>query len=158
MNTTSPSEPRETKIADLVAYDAGGQPVLVVDAKARDVPPEAVEQVADVHEAIQPRPPFAMLVGPAEIVLFAWNGSGLVEVARLDTTSILREYDTEFGRKRIFEDYLIWLTEAWLHDIAYRWKSPFPPGVDLLKRVGLADRLAGGTTRSEVKLGRSPLP
>lgn len=151
VGTTAPGE------ADIVAVDRNGATVLVVEANAQEPTAASQQQLAANLALANPAPPYGMLVGPSHIVLFSWDGKTLAEVSRMESAAVLSEYDTSFGRKRVFEDHLVNLTEAWLRDVAFHWKSPSPPAYDHLKAVGLADRLAGGSTRTEVRLGRAAL-
>jgi hypothetical protein len=92
---------------------------------------------------------FVLTIDPNGIHLFRPAGENLGEpIVRLDTQQILQHYDPEFPGKRVFESYLLTLVEAWLRDLAYHWKSEKPPGTDELRRAGLLEKLAGGTTQS----------
>ncbi len=68
----------------------------------------------------------------------------------LNTVDVLSRYDPEFGDKTIFRRYLTTLVEGWMRDVAYRWNSKEPPALDVISRIGLAQALDDGDTRSEV--------
>jgi hypothetical protein len=87
------------------------------------------------------------LLQAAEHLYRSERGALEEPIVRLDTREILQFYDPEFPGKRVFESYLLTLVEAWLRDLAYHWKSENPPGSAELERVGLLERLQGGTTQ-----------
>ena len=91
---------------------------------------------------------FVLAIDPNSIQLYRPEGESLGEpIARLDTRQVLQHYDPEFSRKRVFESYLLTLVEAWLRDLAYHWKTEYPPGSAELGRTGLLEKLEGGTTQ-----------
>jgi hypothetical protein len=90
---------------------------------------------------------FVLTIDPNCILLYEWNGKELTgPVVKFETATILQHYEPEFGKRRMFEPYLLTLVEAWLRDLAYHWKSEHPPGSEELRRVGLLGKLEGGTT------------
>src|SRR4028119_918454 len=98
--------------------------------------------------------PYAMFVDTEQILIFKWGGVNLSEpVCSLNTGEILRYYEPEFGKKWISERYLESLIESWVRDLGYNWKSEMPPESEQIARIGLLQRLAGGTTKSGVQLG-----
>jgi len=48
---------------------------------------------------------------------------------------------------------LVALMEAWLRDLAFRWKTEEPPGLKEMSVAKLVARIDGGDTHSEVRLG-----
>ena len=58
----------------------------------------------------------------------------------LKLSDMLEYYDPEFGKKRIFHDYLTSLVDAWLRDLVYHWNSETPPGAQSLATIGLLSR------------------
>ena len=91
---------------------------------------------------------FVLTIDPERIHAYRSTANGIEgPIVHLDTPEILRHYDPEFPRERMFEPYLLTLVEAWLRDLAYHWKSEDPPGSEELGRVGLLERLEGGTTQ-----------
>lgn len=147
--------------ADIVGFDPAGDPVLVAEVRASELSAGSADtrdHLVGLLRAARPAPPYGMIAGPSEIRIWGWDGDRLSELGRLDAAAILRAYYPEFGTKRVFEDTLITLVEAWLRDVAFHWKLQTPPGWDQLTAFGLAAHLADGTTRTGVKLGRVPLP
>ncbi|MGD0140972.1 MAG: hypothetical protein ABSD28_19070 [Tepidisphaeraceae bacterium] len=141
-------------IADIVATDRHGQPVLIAEVKRGKAGRDAKRQLRRELAAVKPAAPFGMLVDDEFIRLFRWNGRGLsAELARFGTSEILKEYDPDFGSKRIFEPYMVALVEAWLRDLAYRWKREEPPGLKEMSAAKLVARINGGDTHSEVRVG-----
>lgn len=135
--------------ADIIALDAEDRPVLLIEVKGR--PQENIydrqQLVDDLREAGHVLP-YAMLVTLEDIRIFHWDGAALFELVHLPTADALSFYDPEFREKRIYGDYLTALVETWLRDVAYRWKSDAPPFLTSLDRIGLAERLGGGTTEN----------
>jgi hypothetical protein len=141
-------------IADIIAQDADGREVLIVEVTTLRWSPEVVSQTLERIAEAFPSVPFGMIVDPDWIRVIAFDGAGRPEERlRLNTGDILRHYEPQFGTFRVFADYLRTLTEGWLRDLAYRWKSQNPPGSQEMASVGLLPLLGGGTTRSEVPLG-----
>jgi hypothetical protein len=132
---------------DAVVMDRDNHAIILVEARAHPVknsvtvPPR---QPAGLSEPLE----FVLNIDPSSIDLYRSDGGALQEpLVRLDTREILQFYDREFHRKRVFESYLLTLVEAWLRDLAYQWKFENPPGSAELERVGLLERLQGGTTQ-----------
>jgi hypothetical protein len=145
-------------IADILAQDPTGRDLLVVEVKNRPLSPDLISENFDWIEQDGPATPFTMVVDPSTIYLKARDPAGSAPVVlQLSTPEILRHYEPEFGRKRIFPSYMTALVEAWLRDLAYRWKDGTPPGSAELTEIGLRQRLEGGTTRREVPIGADPL-
>ncbi len=135
------------RISDLIAVDRDGEKLLIVEVKAnnrrRDVARLQLISFLQSEKAIsQVIIPYAAIVTLENIELFEWNGDELTLRYCFDTTEVLREYDSEIGKKRIFEYYLGSLVEGWLRDIAYRWKLENPPKLKELDKLGLASRIA----------------
>jgi hypothetical protein len=140
--------------ADIMALDAAGKPVLIAEVKLGHlVQGASKEQLARYLDASDVKVPFAMLVTETNIEIFQWDGQHLsAPIFKADTAGILNAYDPEFSQKDIFEYYMVTLVEAWLRDIAYHWKSDVPPGYLSLEKVGVAQQLEGGTTRTQASL------
>ena len=138
--------------ADIVAFDAADKPLLIAEIRARRAIDEAArEQLVALLHAAPASVSFALLADLGRIQIFGWNGQKLSQpLFEASTAEVLSFYDAEFGDKEIFDFYLGRLIEAWLRDIAYRWKSPDPPASQEMERIGLAGRLQNGTTRNEV--------
>ena len=137
---------------DIVAEDARGRDVLLVDVTARPFDDrQAREQFAYMREPQLPVR-FGMVADPQKIRIVDYEhdpGEGFACV--IDTTDVLTTYDPNFGsKKRIFGHYLAALVNAWIRDHVYHWKSETPPGADALASIGLLPLLRGGDTRREV--------
>lgn len=91
---------------------------------------------------------FVLAIDPNTIALYRPEGESLAEpIVQLNTSQVLKYYDPEFSKKRVFESYLLTLVEAWLRDLAYHWKSDNPPGSEELREAGLLEKVEGGTTQ-----------
>jgi len=132
---------------DAVVMDRDNHAIVLVEARANPVKKSVTvppRQPAGLTDPIE----FLLNIDPSTIHLYRSEGGVLqAPIVRLDTQEILQFYDPEFPRKRVFESYLLTLVEAWLRDLAYHWKSENPPGSSELERVGLLERLQGGTTQ-----------
>jgi hypothetical protein len=133
---------------DAVIRDSDDRVVALVEVKAHPVDkwaPILPRQLAKTLEQVG----YILRIDPNSISVFRAVGQTLGDpIVHLDTRQILRHYDPEFPAKRVFESYLLTLVEAWLRDLAYHWKSENPPGEDELRKTGLLERLAGGTTQA----------
>jgi hypothetical protein len=132
---------------DAAIVDSENEPVALVEVKMHPV--EKWATILPRRLAKFPgRVTYFLAVDPSCIQLYRAVADSLGEpIVRLDTRQVLRHYDPEFPRQRMFESYLLTLVEAWVRDLAYHWKSENPPGSDELGRAGLLEKLAGGTTR-----------
>jgi hypothetical protein len=132
---------------DAVVVDRDNHAIILVEAAAHPAEksvPLPPRQPTSLTEPVE----FVLNVDPSSIYLYRLEGARLQEpILRLDTRQILQFYDPEFSSKRVFESYLLTLVEAWLRDLAYHWKSENPPGSAELERIGLLERLQGGTTQ-----------
>ncbi|MEG3975476.1 hypothetical protein QT970_12765 [Microcoleus sp. herbarium8] len=152
--------------ADIIALDKDDRVVVLIEVKIIQAQEQAAKQrIADymiswmkavLAKISEQRTiiPYAMFVDTEEILIFKWDGVNLSQpVCSLNTGEILRHYDPQFGKKWISERYLESLIESWLEDLAYNWKSEMPAASEQIARIGLLQRLAGGTTKSGVQLG-----
>jgi hypothetical protein len=90
---------------------------------------------------------FVLAIDPRSIRLYRPAKERLGEpLVEFNTMQVLQHYDPDLPTRRVFEFYLVTLAEAWLRDLAYHWKSATPPGAEELRRVGLLEKLEGGTT------------
>lgn len=146
--------PRGKQI-DLLVTDKNGQIIVVGEARTHPTTRayEVAEHLTHYLGALPDPVPFILVVDLEKIEIFGWNGRSLSgPLLVLPTDEILRPYDPDFGSRRIFEPFLITLVEAWLRDLAYRWKSETPPGCEAVAKIGLLPLLEGGATKSEVTL------
>jgi hypothetical protein len=149
--------------ADIIARNSKGQTVLLAEVKGtalngKEAKHRAISQLKFYLQAANTDIPFAMLADLEDIDIFHGGNANLSKpVISFKTAAVLSHYDPEFGSKRIFEQYLGTLVEAWLRDLAYHWKSKVPPASEQLAAIGLLQQLEGGTTQAEVKLGSDTL-
>lgn len=151
--------------ADIIAFNNIGSPILLIEVKSNYLKTvdrlqvkTAIKKIVDYLNLADQLIPFAMLVTPENIQIFQWNGKNLSKpIVCLQTADILSYYEPEFRNKRIFRLYLTTLVEAWLRDLAYHWKSQNPPASQELAAISLLEKLAGGTTQTEVKIGNDTL-
>jgi hypothetical protein len=157
----------ETPIdVDIIALDKDDRVVVLIEVKIIQAQePAAKQRIADymiswmkavLAKISEQRTiiPYAMFVDTEQILIFKWDGVNLSEpVCSLNTGEILRYYEPKFGKKWIFEDTIETLIQSWLHDLDYHWKSEIPPASEQIAAIGLLPLLAGGTTKSGVKLG-----
>lgn len=143
---------------DIVAEDARGRPVLLVEVRAKRLDDEAARSILSSMKGAQLPVRFGMVADLSHIRLVDYErGAGDGFACVLDSADMLRCYDPEFETKRIFWTYLTTLVDAWLRDHVYHWKSETPPGSEQLAAVGLAQCLENGDTRREVLVGTDPL-
>src|SRR5262245_29108624 len=146
---------------DLAMLDKNRQMFLIAEVKRnkqtfRDF--EAMESSAASLEQLGHSVAFAVLADPEMINIFEWKGENLQgPIAALNTRSVLSEYEPEFGKRTVYEAYLLTLLESWLRDMAYHWKSDTPPGVDDIRKAGLLEKIEGGTTVSHMKVAGDKL-
>ncbi|MEG4501237.1 hypothetical protein QUB05_29185 [Microcoleus sp. F10-C6] len=151
---------------DIIALDKDDRVVMLIEVKIIQAQETAAKQrIADymiswmkaaLAKMSEQRTiiPYAMFVDTEQILIFKWDGVNLSEpVCSLNTAEILRHYEPEFGKKRIFKRYLTRLVESWLRDLAYNWKSEIPTASEQIAKIGLLPLLAGGTTKSGVEIG-----
>jgi hypothetical protein len=137
---------------DIVAEDARGRDVLLVEVKAMPLDDQqALAQLAYMREAQLPVR-FAMVVDPEKIRVVDYErGDGAGFACVLGTKDVLTTYDPNLGsKKRIFGHYLATLVDAWIRDHVYHWKSQTPPAAEALASVGLLPLLSDGDTRRGV--------
>jgi len=142
---------------DITLQDRDDQPIGVAEVKSLiDSWPAAQEELQELVNRLNhlyPTITFGILVDAGDIRVFRRDaGEGtLVAVARLDTKEILQHYAPEFAGKdhpyvkfRFYRDLMTTLFTSWLRDLAYRWNSDIPPGLEALAPTGLLESLEGG--------------
>ena len=145
-------------IADIIAEDREGRPILLVEVKSKPITEEVsswfLGDLAESPETIA----FGMLVDPGTIRLYRRGVPA--PIRQFDAIQTLRHYSpsyageaTQAGHKRVLEIHIRTLVGAWLRDLAYRWKSGQPPMMDEVEEVGLLDLIQDGTTTDEVAIG-----
>lgn len=160
-------------VADIVGLNKDKRVVLLVEVKNADLEKRVIkeqglsqlkfylQQVQKNHYLSSNNDMFAMLVSLNNIEVFRYIFSGnetyLKLLISLKTSDILSYYDADFSNKRIFSLYMETLVEAWLRDLAYHWKSEFPPASKELADIGLLSQLEGGKTYSQVNIGADTL-
>ncbi|MTJ09327.1 MULTISPECIES: hypothetical protein [unclassified Anabaena] len=126
----------------IVAKDQDEQPILMIDVRF-----SGMYSSPDLHilkmEQYQ-HIPFLMFVNSHVMRIF--KSPTFTEVARFDTKKILGYYDPESIEGIIYQSTLITLTQSWLRDLAYHWKSATPPYIEEMKEIGLFTLLFDGTT------------
>lgn len=139
---------------DVVALDKEGQIVLIVEVKGnsfdsniKKTKENAIWQIIDFLQAEKALIPFAMFVDLENVLVFRWDGFNLLEVLNLNTADVLSHYEPKFQKKQIFNLYLTGLTEAWISDFCYHWKSEMPPASKEMAEIGLSQLLEDGLTQ-----------
>ena len=135
--------------ADILVTDLEGQPILVVEVKRHTFDQGAQQQVAKYSQAVGAE--FVMGIDPRQIIV-AHIRDGLPDwehAITLSTGTILRHYTDVSDFEKVEDFYLESLTEGWLRDFSFSWKSKHPPGYDELDRIGLASRLRNSETHSQ---------
>ncbi len=135
--------------ADLVGYDSAERPVLVVEAKAHPI--QYPRETLDFLVARAGPVDFWLLADPSRLQLYAAGRPAADDgpLVELSTPAILAEYDPTWADRDPSEFYLVALVDAWVRDLALRWRSPEPPGTAALRGTGLLERLAGGSTERD---------
>ncbi|WP_414586919.1 hypothetical protein [Scytonema sp. PCC 10023] len=141
---------------DFVALDKEGQVILIAEVKGfpfnftdEKTKIYAVLRLIDYLQLVRTLIPYVMLVDVENILIFQWDGKNLSEpILCLNTADILSHYEPEFNEKKIFRFYLTGLTEAWLRDLAYHWKSEISPASKEMAKIGLLQLLEEGTTQA----------
>ncbi|MEC4815928.1 MAG: hypothetical protein SAK29_22040 [Scytonema sp. PMC 1069.18] len=147
---------KDVERPDIVALDKEGQVVLIVKVKGfpfdfnkKKTRENAILELKEYLKATHNQIPFAMLVDLEKIFIFHWDGNQLSEpLLCLNTGDVLSHYEPEFKNKQIFSLYLIGLTEAWLRDLAYHWKTQVPSASKEMAEIGLFEMLEEGTTQA----------
>jgi hypothetical protein len=146
---------QNVELPDFIALDKEGQIILVAEVKGfpftfqdNKTKEYAILRLIDYLQTAKTLIPFVMLVDVENILIFKWDGKDLSQpIIRLNTPDVLSEYEPEFSNTPIYNLYLIGLTEAWLRDLAYHWKSELPPLSNEMATIGLLQLLENGTTQ-----------
>jgi len=142
---------------DIIAKDAKGHEVLIAEVRGIVLDDDAAIRTLDYLRELKLPARFGMVADPEWIRIADLENPEDRFVCVLNSKDLLRYYQPDFGEKRIREGFLTTLIEAWLRDIAYRWKSETPPELDQLSAIGLAEPLKDGSTDSEVIIEADPV-
>ncbi|MBD2627503.1 hypothetical protein [Trichormus variabilis] len=143
----------DVDIPDLIALDKHGNSILV--GKIRGFPfnyphnhigNDLWRMIENWQPSVREKVEFAMFVDLEDILIFKWNGHEFSEIINFNTNEIFNHYDSSFSNKRIFSLYLTGLTEGWIRDLAYHWKSEIPPKFKEIDEIGLLKLLEDGDT------------
>ena len=126
----------------IVAKDKDDQPILMIDVRFSGMysSPDLNVLKMEQYQHI----PFLMFVNSHLMRLF--QSPTFAEVARFDTKKVLGYYNPKSIEGIIYQSTLITLTQSWLRDLAYYWKSENPPYIEEMKEIGLFTLLFDGTT------------
>ena len=126
----------------IVAKDKDDKSILIIDVRfsAMYSSPDLKILKMEEYQHI----PFLMFVNSHVMRIF--KSPTFAEVARLDTKKILGHYNPKSIEGIIYQSTLITLTQSWLRDLAYHWKSETPPYIEEMKEIGLFTLLFDGTT------------
>jgi hypothetical protein len=135
--------------ADILVTASQGQPLLVVEVKRHTFDQSARQQIEKYSKAVGAE--FVMGIDPRQIIVApTQNGRPDWDHAiTLSTSSILGRYTDVSDLESVEDFYLESLTEGWLRDFSFSWKSKRPPGYDELDQLGLASRLHNSETHSQ---------
>ena len=154
-----PAPARRHARLDLAAFDSEGRPVFLAEVKAMTgaiaVAPDTLKDLAaNFHPSGRSIPHWMIVDLDRVLILGIPDGGEPALQFEAATADVLSVYEPAFWQKRIFRDDLVSLVNAWPHDLADRWKSPNPPGLQPLTAIGLAERLRGGETHREVSIAQ----
>lgn len=131
-----------------VVEDRDNRAVAFVDVTTTPRGESCEKHLQDQLARYPVRVDFVLAVDLQSIRVYRVKGTNVEgPIVCLDTPQILSHYDATFSHKRIFDFYLTTLAEAWLRDLAYRWKSANPPAAEELRNVGFLEKIDGGTTQ-----------
>lgn len=88
--------------------------------------------------------PFLMFVNREKIKIY--DSATFQVIFRFNTRDILSFYDPKYDGSFISQSYLIVFIQAWLRDFAFHWKSPHPPAMTEIEKIGLLEKLDNGMT------------
>jgi hypothetical protein len=135
-------------VSDILVLDKMDNAVAVVEVSAvEDADRESRRRLEEYLQQAAGGIRYAILADLSTIRIFRAEGRRLgEELATLATSRVATEYDPAFASKRVFHDYLAEIMNAWLSDVAYHWKSAEPPGMEILRSIGLAHAVSDGST------------
>jgi hypothetical protein len=143
-------------LADVVALDRDGKPVVVVAAEERPIYPVVIQSYLEVLSAIRRDIPFAILAFADEMTIYRKRRTRPLELlAKLPTREVIRFYSPQFADGPLSKWYIAAKLRDWLEDFMRR--SPDPPYWETIERLGLEQRLWGGWTKERVRLACLPV-
>lgn len=143
----------DTILADMLAFDEDGSPVVFVEVKGMTPVPESVLQLLETLRSNIPPIPFGILADPDRLQFFREGGMTPDPIFILKTRELAHAYGPSGEDDTpLYETYLTGLIDAWLSDLAFHWKHAVPPANEQMKSLGIAALLAGGTIEREVYL------
>lgn len=137
---------------DILAKDRDGKTILLVEIKAQKLELAHRERLLlyvqqSNLQYFNDEVPYLMIVDSETISIFRQNNQNrVISICELSTVDTLSYYEPKLSQRRIFGVYLTALIEAWLRDIAYNWKSEYPPAYQKIAEINLLSQLAGGST------------
>ncbi|MBR8828840.1 MAG: hypothetical protein DSM107014_13220 [Gomphosphaeria aponina SAG 52.96 = DSM 107014] len=142
---------------DIIGFDKKGKPILLIEIKATHKPKERAREWLIAHTQSYMKTekedvPFAMLIDDDDMEVFQLERKNNEPIITFKTATALSYYEPEYGKKPIYYNYFVILLEAWLDDLAYRWKSEKPPLLEEVTAIGLLEYLHNGTTKSGERL------
>jgi hypothetical protein len=150
---------------DIIAVDREDQAIMIIEVKPWVSDLASFDGFIEQFLGMAPPVPYGMFVDLEDIRIVSRSSANpRVPSVTLKTVDVLKHYspdfagkDSRYGSRQVFQDYLVTLVESWLRDFAFHWKSQKPPGFEELTKVGLAERLEGGMTQTNVTIVVSPL-
>jgi len=133
---------------DLLAFDAEGEPVLVVETKRlRGTTEPAKERLRRYASAAGA--PYGMLVDPEYAELFDLSDPLARSLLKIPTRRLLTAYAHGLDASKVSERYLVLLVDTWLRNVMHPLESDPPPAYEQLAELGMTDRLHDGHAEME---------
>jgi hypothetical protein len=150
---------RQNARIDLFAFDRLGLPILVAEVKAMagasHMAIDWLMALAFEFRSAGHSIPYWMFVDLDKIQIFdGETRDSHSPLLVLGTADVLSVYEPDFRGKRIFDEYLLALVDRWLRDFSSDWRTTTPPAMNQLSKIGLAEKLKGGTTHREVSFAQ----
>ncbi len=140
--------PRRMMELDLLAFDAEGEPVLVVETKRLPGKTELAKQQLQRY-ATAVRVPYGMIVDPESAELFDLADPAARSLLKIPTHQLLTAYAHGLDANKVSERYLVLLVDTWLRNVMQPLESDPPPAYDQLAKLGVTDRLQDGHAEIE---------
>lgn len=140
--------PRHIMELDLLAFDAEGEPVLVVETKRLPGTAELAKQQLQRY-ATAVGVPYGMVVDPESAELFDLTDPTARSLLRIPTAQLLAAYAHGMAANKVSERYLVLPVDTWLRNVMQPLESDPPPAYDQLAELGVTDRLHDGHAEVE---------